>query len=69
MIKCCDCNKRIKVKARYLRTCKSCGFAVCKSCNVEGFCKCCHPANADQAVIYDYFKDKYLEGVVFRVGT
>lgn len=63
MIKCCDCNKLIKVKARWLRTCKTCGSAMCKLCNVEGYCRSCHPANTDTKVINDYYEDKYSEKV------
>lgn len=59
MIICGGCSKHIKTKGRYLRTCKKCGVPVCKCCNVEGFCSSCHPANADNVLVSDYFKDKY----------
>ena len=69
VVKCNVCNKNIKVKARFLRTCKKCGLAMCKCCNIEGYCSSCHPANQDNKLVYEYFKDKYLEKAQGVVST
>ena len=62
MILCNCCNKKIKVKhGRYLKTCLKCGLPACKGCMTNRYCSSCHPANADKAVITEYFREKYAE--------
>ena len=74
MIKCNECNKRMEK----LVCCKKCGLPVCYSCrdstrdltgHLTSVCKSCNPINADKKLVYEYFKDKYLEKVIPKITS
>ena len=55
---CNCCNKRIKEMKR-LRTCTTCGKPVCFSCRIRSECRDCVALSSQDALVYDYFRDKY----------